>query len=72
MSLVIDMKTRVVLHNSEDDVDRAAKDKVALPTVPSTCDLRLVTVETDRLHVWQKWAPGLLPSDEDSDSETDD
>ena len=72
MSLVIDMKTRVVLHNSEDDADKAAKDKAALPTVPSACDLRLATLETDRLNVWQKWVPGLLPSDEDSDPETDD
>ncbi len=63
MSLVIDMKTRAVLHSSEDD-----KEEPAPVTVPPACDLRLVAVEPDLLDVWRKWAPGLLP-DDDEDGE---
>ncbi len=61
MSLVIDMKTRAVLHSSEDD-----KEEPAPVTLPPACDLRLVAVEPDRLEVWRKWVPGLLHDDEDS------
>ncbi len=59
MSLVIDMKTRAVLHSSKDD-----KEEPAPVTVPPACDLRLVAVEPDRLDAWRKWVPGLLTDDD--------
>ena len=61
MSLVIDMKTRAVLHTSEDD-----KEEPAPEAMPRACDLRLVAIEPDRMDVWRRWVPGLLPNDEDS------
>ncbi len=64
MSLVIDMKTRTVLHTSGDDRGRTDKEQSALGKMPIGCDLRLVALEPDRMDAWRKWAPGLLTSPE--------
>ena len=64
MSLVIDMKTRVVLHNSERDGEEPAPG-----IAPSDCSLRLATVEPDRMDVWRRWVPGLLPEWKDDGDE---
>ncbi len=67
MSLVIDMKTRAVLHTSGDDKGGAANEQSAIGKMPIGCDLRLVAFEPDPMDAWRKWAPGLLPDHEDSD-----
>ncbi len=68
MSLVIDMKTRAVLHTSRgDDEDRTDSERPAPGRVPGDCDLRLVTLEPERLEAWRRWAPGLLTSPEGDD-----
>ncbi len=64
MSLVIDMKTRAVLHTSGDDEGRTDKKQPALGKIPNGCDLRLVALEPDPMDAWRKWAPGLLASPE--------
>lgn len=72
MSLIIDMKTRAVLHTSGDDKGRTDKEQSALGKTPVGRDLRLVTVGPDPMDAWRKWAPGLLPSPEtDGEDETE-
>ncbi len=64
MSLVIDMKTRAVLHASGDDKGRTDKEQSALGKMAISGDLRLVALEPERMDAWRKWAPGLLTSPE--------
>ena len=66
MSLVIDMKTRAVLHTSGDDKDRSETEP-ALITAASACELRLASLEPDRIDVWRRWVPVLLAAGEGSD-----
>ena len=66
MSLVIDMKTRAVLHTSGDDEERTDRQQSEPGTAQSAWDLRLVSLERDRMDAWRKWVPHLLPRDEDS------
>ncbi len=67
MSLVIDMKTRALLHTSGDDEDRTDREQPAPVRVAGGCDLRLVTLEPERMEAWRRWAPGLLTSAEGDD-----
>ena len=66
MSLVIDMKTRAVLHTSGDDKDRSDEEP-ALDKAASACELRLAGLEPDRIDVWRRWVPVLLAVDKGSD-----